>query len=238
MPCLINISRVAIASSISIESIAISPILKSTFGAGLLRSFRPSSEYPIVRRVSTPACYNMFAICLPSMAAIFYEKILFLKLKLSHLKRVSRPLFYFLLYFRLHFRLHFSLSTNQENPNPYSPDQHAEWKEVLFNIHCHWGSRRWLLRGLFCYSDWLVFGLSLLSLGLFSFTPPGFRTFLTSRDTHRVLHFLWPFSLGPFSGFPGSPFLSMAFLFLLKLICFAVTVVNIAVNGARYIPYL
>ena len=37
-------------------------------------------------------------------------------------------------------------------------------------------------------------------------------------------------------GFPGSPFLSMAFLFLLKLICFAV--VNIAVNGARYIPYL
>ena len=36
--------------------------------------------------------------------------------------------------------------------------------------------------------------------------------------------------------FPGSPFLSMAFLFLLKLICFAV--VNIAVNRARYIPYL
>ena len=36
--------------------------------------------------------------------------------------------------------------------------------------------------------------------------------------------------------FPGSPFLSMAFLFLLQLICFAV--VNIVVNGARYIPYL
>ena len=38
------------------------------------------------------------------------------------------------------------------------------------------------------------------------------------------------------SVFPGSPFLSKAFLFLLKLICFAV--VNIAVNGARYIPFL
>ena len=37
-------------------------------------------------------------------------------------------------------------------------------------------------------------------------------------------------------GFPGSPFISMAFLFLLKLICFAV--VNIYVNGDRYIPYM
>ena len=151
----------------------------------------------------------MFAICLPSMAAIFYEKILFFEIKkLSHLERVSLPLFYFRLYFRLHFRLQFSLSRNQENPNPRSPDQHAEWKEVLINIHCHWGSRRWLLRGLFCYSDWLVFGLSLLSLGLISFTPPCLRTLLTSRDTHRVLHFLWSFSLGPFSLGPFSGFLS------------------------------
>ena len=49
IPCLINIARVAIASSISIESIPMSPILKSTFGASLLKSFLPSSEYPIVR---------------------------------------------------------------------------------------------------------------------------------------------------------------------------------------------
>ena len=156
------------------------------------------------------------------MAASFYEKILFFEIKkLSHLERISRPLFYFRLYFRLHFRLHFSLSRNQENPNLHSPDQHAEWKEVLINIHCHWGSRRWLLRGPFCYSDWLVFGLSLLSLGLIPFTPPGFRTLLTSRDTHRVLHFLLSFSLGPFSLEPFSGFLSfLRFLRFLRFLSF------------------
>ena len=119
----------------------------------------------------------------------------------------------------MHFRLHFSFSKNQENPNPHSPDQHAEWKEVLIYIHCHWGSRRWLLRGLFCYSDWLVFRLSLL--GLISFTPPGFRTLLTSRDTHRVFHFLWSFSLGPFSLEPFSGFLSfLRFLNFLRFLRF------------------
>ena len=114
----------------------------------------------------------------------------------------------------LHFRLHFSLSRNQENPDPRSPDQHAEWKEVLINIHCHWESRRWLLRGLFCYSDW--FGLSLIP-----FTPPGFRTLLTSRDTHRVLHFLLSFSFGPFSLGPFSGFLSfLRFLSFLMFLSF------------------
>ena len=129
------------------------------------------------------------------------RKYCFLKLKIISSRKGQSAYVLFPVVFQAAFWLHFSLSTNQENPNPHSPDQHAEWKEVLINIHCHWGLRRWLLRGLFCYSNWLVFGLSLLSLGLFSFTPPGFRTLLTSRDTHRVLHFLWSFSLGPFSGF-------------------------------------
>ena len=95
-----------------------------------------------------------------------------------------------------------------------------------------------------------MFGLCLLCLlYLFLFTPPDFSSFLTSRDTYWVLYFFVILQSGvlqswvcEFSevrelpGFPGSLFLSMAFLFLLKLICF--TVVNIAVNGARYIPYL
>ena len=106
-------------------------------------------------------------------------------------------------------------------PIPAAPISTQSGKKVLINIHCHWGSRRWLLRGLFCYSDWLVFGLSLLSLGLISITPPGFRTLLTSRDTHQVLHFLWSFSLGPFSLGPFSGFLSfLRFLRFLRFLSF------------------
>ena len=78
IPCLINISRVAIASSISIESIPISPILKSTFDAGLLRSFLPSSEYPTVRRISCLTCLRF--VC-RQWLPFFYEKILFFEIK-------------------------------------------------------------------------------------------------------------------------------------------------------------
>ena len=39
IPCLINISCVTISDNISIECIPISPMLKSTFGAGFLRFF-------------------------------------------------------------------------------------------------------------------------------------------------------------------------------------------------------
>ena len=118
----------------------------------------------------------------------------------------------------------------------------------LINIHC-WQRSLWRfcnfdwLVWLFYYFDWPVFGLL-----RFLFIPSSFRTFLPAAAGFWGLFFffvVFHVSSGflEFSEFlelpefPGPPsFSSTAYLFLLKLICFAF--VSIAVNGDRYKPYI